>query len=55
MLDSKVRSVKDLERVVRLPLLGTFPEVGNGKVKVGEEDFIQSESMQLIREKLNFH
>lgn len=54
MLDSKVRSVEDLERVVRLPLLGTFPEVGNGKVKVGEEDFIQSESMQLIREKLNY-
>ena len=49
-----MRSVEDLERVVRLPLLGTFPEVGNGKVKVGEEDFIQSESMQLIREKLNY-
>lgn len=47
MLDSKVRSAEDIERVVRLPLLGTFPEVENGKVKIGEEDFMQSESMHL--------
>ena len=40
MLDSKVRSAEDIERVVRLPLLGTFPEVENGKVKIGEEDFM---------------
>ena len=49
MLDSKVRSAEDIERVVRLPLLGTFPEVENGKVKIGE-----SESMHLIREKLSY-
>jgi len=54
MLDSKVRSAEDIERVVRLPLLGTFPEVENGKVKIGEEDFMQSESMHLIREKLSY-
>ena len=52
MLDSKVRSAEDIERVVRLPLLGTFPEVENGKVKIG--DFMQSESMHLIREKLSY-
>ena len=54
MLDSKVRSAEDIERVVRLPLLGTIPEVENGKVKNGEGDFMQSESMQLIREKLSY-
>ena len=32
MLDTKVRNVEDLERVVRLPLLGTFPEIEKGKV-----------------------
>lgn len=54
MLDTKVRNVEDLERVVRLPLLGTFPEIEKGKVKIEEEDFLQSESMHLIREKLNY-
>lgn len=54
MLDTKVRNVEDLERVVRLPLLGTFPEIEKEKVKIEEEDFLQSESMHLIREKLNY-
>lgn len=54
MMDTKVRNTEDVERVVQFPMLGTFPEVLGGKVLINEEDFMQSESMHLIREKLNY-
>lgn len=54
MLDTKIRDIEDIERVVQVPLLGTFPEVENGKVLIGDEDFLQTESMHLVREKLNY-
>ena len=53
MLDNKVRSIEDIERNVKVPLLGSFPEV-TGEKLIAREDFVQSESMHLIREKLNY-
>lgn len=53
MLDTKVRGAEDVERSVKVPLLGTFPEIAGDKL-VAREDFVQSESMHLIREKLNY-
>lgn len=53
MLDTKVRGAEDVERCVKVPLLGTFPEIAGDKL-VAREDFVQSESMHLIREKLNY-
>ncbi len=53
MLDNKVRNVEDVERGIGVPLLGTFPEVVGEKL-ITREDFMQSESMHLVREKLNY-
>ena len=53
MLDNKVRNVEDIERGIGVPQLGTFPEVVGEKL-ITREDFVQSESMHLIREKLNY-
>lgn len=53
MMDNKVRGAEDVERCIKVPLLGTFPEIVGDKL-VSREDFVQSESMHLIREKLNY-
>lgn len=53
MMDNKVRNVEDVEKGIGVPLLGAFPEVAGEKL-ITREDFVQSESMHLVREKLNY-
>ena len=54
MFDSKIRGVEDVESSVTIPVLGTFPALKEGETAVGNDDFVQLESMHLVREKLNY-
>ena len=54
MLDTKVRGAEEVEKVVNAPLLGTLPQLPEEKTSIESEDWMMSESMQLIRENLNY-
>ena len=54
MLDTKVRNADEVGKVVNAPLLGTLPQLPEEKTSIESEDWMMSESMQLIREKLNY-
>ena len=54
MLDTKVRGAEEVEKVVNAPLLGTLPQLPEEKTLIESEDWMMSESMQLIRENLNY-
>lgn len=54
MLDTKVRDADEVEKVVNAPLLGTLPQLAEDKTMIEQEDWVMSESMQLIRENLNY-
>ena len=54
MMNTKVRSVEEVEKVIKSPVLGSIPSLPQGKTDIFQENFIVSESMQLIREKLNY-
>ena len=51
--DTKVRAASEVEKVIHSPLLGTLPQLQDGKTSVDQDDFMMSESMHLIRENLN--
>lgn len=53
-LDVKVRKPEEVERIVKSPVLGGLPELPEGKTDIFEKNFIMSESMQMIREKLSY-
>lgn len=52
--DTKVRDASEVEKVIHSPLLGTLPQLQDGKTSVDQDDFMMSESMHLIRENLNY-
>lgn len=54
MLDTKVRNADEVGKVVNAPLLGTLPQLPEEKTSIESEDWMMSESMQLIRENLNY-
>ena len=54
MWDTKVRNAEEVEKVVAAPLLGTLPQLPEGRTSIEQEGFVMSESMHLIRENLNY-
>lgn len=54
MFDTKIREAGDVEDNGALPVLGTFPALKAGETEIGKDDFVQLESMHLVREKLNY-
>ena len=54
MLNDKVRSVDEVKRALPFPVLGDIPELPQEEVTLLRENFSVSESMQVIREKLNY-
>ena len=54
MLNDKVRSVDEVKRSLPFPVLGDIPELSQEEVTLLRENFSLSESMQVVREKLNY-
>ena len=54
MLNDKVRSVDEVKRSLPFPVLGDIPELSQEEVSLLRENFSLSESMQVVREKLNY-
>ena len=54
MLNDKVRSIDEVKRALPFPVLGDIPELPQEEVTLLRENFSVSESMQVIREKLNY-
>lgn len=54
MFDTKIREAEDVEDTIPLPVLGTFPALKEGEAAIEKDDFVQLESMHLVREKLNY-
>ena len=54
MLNDKVRSVDEVKRSLPFPVLGDIPELSQEEVPLLRENFSLSESMQVVREKLNY-
>ncbi len=54
MLNDKVRSVDEVKRSLPFPVLGDIPELSQEEVNLLRENFSLSESMQVVREKLNY-
>lgn len=54
MVNSKVRGLEDVEKAVKIPVLGSLPELPVEKVKIFKGNFALEESMHLIRENLNY-
>jgi len=54
MLNDKVRSIDEVKRALPFPVLGDIPELPQEEVTLLRENFSLSESMQVIREKLNY-
>lgn len=54
MFDTRIRGLEDVEDSVTLPVLGTFPALKEGEKEIDKDDFVQLESMHLVREKLNY-
>ena len=53
-LNDKVRSVDEVKRALPFPVLGDIPELAKEETTLQKENFSVSESMQVIREKLNY-
>ena len=53
-LNDKVRSVDEVKRALPFPVLGDIPELSKEETTLQRENFSVSESMQVIREKLNY-
>ena len=54
MLNDKVRSIDEVKRSLPFPVLGDIPELSQEEVSLLRENFSLSESMQVVREKLNY-
>ena len=54
MLNDKVRSIDEVKRALPFPVLGDIPELPQEEVTLLRGNFSVSESMQVIREKLNY-
>ena len=54
MLNDKVRSIDEVKRALPFPVLGDIPELSQEEVNLLRENFSLSESMQVVREKLNY-
>lgn len=53
-LNDKVRSIDEVKRALPFPVLGDIPELPKEEVTLLRENFSVSESMQVVREKLNY-
>ena len=53
-LNDKVRSVEEVKRALPFPVLGNIPELSPEETSLLRENFSVSESMQVVREKLNY-
>ncbi|WP_255302028.1 MULTISPECIES: polysaccharide biosynthesis tyrosine autokinase [unclassified Butyricimonas] len=53
-LNDKVRSVEEVKRALPFPVLGDIPELTKEETTLLRENFSVSESMQVVREKLNY-
>jgi len=54
ILDDKVRSIDEVKQALPFPVLGDILELPQEEVTLLRENFSLSESMQVIREKLNY-
>ena len=54
IFETKIRTPEEVEDAVTLPVLGTFPALKEGHTALSKDDFVQLESMHLVREKLNY-
>ena len=54
ILNDKVRSIDEVKQALPFPVLGDIPELPQEEVILLRENFSLSESMQVIREKLNY-
>lgn len=55
MLNNKVQGVEEVEKRIKVPILGVFPHLPADKVATPlNDDFLTRESVNLIREKVNY-